>query len=740
MNVPQLTLLARSLLAVGFLSGATAAMAQTQAPAPADDGGVQEVIVTAQKVAQPASKTPIALSVLSGDDLKEAGVNDPRGLTSTLPNVQIASEGGMLQIAIRGVTSMDMTEKGDPSSAFHVDGAYIPRYEAQGVAFYDLDRIEVLRGPQGTLYGRNATAGAINVITAKPTKKLEGRIGLEVGNFNTRRVEGMINVPINDMFALRAAVNGNKRDSYLKPGPNADHLENQDDRSGRVHLLADFNATTSLLLTAETSRIKGNGVSPVPLTNFFTGTPTGTLPLTPAGRGNNLLNPVYVDRGDDAQRTTAWEFRNGGRDAYRDHKVDSLRGEFKTTLGAVDVTYQLAHMDTELNNLDNGVYFGFPFTRDATGESQSTSHELRFNSTGTGALRWVAGAYYFNDEITRRANLTTYARIPPGPLNVLVPFDAEAENTSKAVFAQGTYELRKDTRLTLGARETRDRKFGADTLAGAAARPGTNTSPNAYSANVKFSDTSWRVGIDHDLRPNVMVYANVSTGYKAGGFNASSGSSIYKPEKLKSYEAGLKGRFLDNKLQLAATVFRYDYKDMQLSAATCLTNDPASCNTNTTNASDATINGLELEGKLRTSTNGMLRSNMAFTDAKFGDYRPTLTVDFSDQSLDRAPSATIGLGYTHHFPLASGAELTASLDTRHSTSYLISDPSVGIRYRQPSFYRSDITLGYSSPDGQWSAQLYARNLENEIKIESRVPGGFHIGDPRTFGLRATVNF
>lgn len=737
MNVPKLTLLARSLLAAGFLTGATVAVAQT---APVQkDGGIPEVIVTAQKIAQPASKTPLALSVISGDDLKAAGTNDPRALADSLPNVEIAQETGMLQVAIRGVTSMDMTEKGDPSAAFHVDGAYVPRYEAQSVAFYDLDRIEVLRGPQGTLYGRNATAGAINLITNKPGKKLAGKVGVEVGAFNTLRTDAMINVPINEIFSMRAAINTNKHDTYLKPGPNTVPLESQDDQSARVHLLGTFSPTTSVLLTAETSKISGGAASPVPLTNFFTGTREGTLPFSPAGRSNNLANPVYVDLGSDAQRTTAWAFKQDAN-SHRDNQADSLRGEFKTRLGAIDLTYQAALMRMELDQIANGIYFGFPFTNMNLGTSRATSHELRLNSTGTGDLRWVVGAYGFTEKIDRNSVYTTYITAPFGSFNVVLPFLPKVENTSKALFGQATYALREDTRLTLGVRRTRDNKAGVDTLAGAAAVAPATRSVNAYDTEVNFSNTSYRVGLDHDFGKNIMVFAALSTGYKAGGFNNEAGAGVYKPETLKSLEAGIKGRFFDNHLQVAATVFHYDYKDLQLTSTSCLTNDPSTCNSHTTNAANSTVDGAEFEGKLKVGENGMVRAMLALTDASFKAYKPNLTVDFSGQHLDRAPTSTIGLGYTHHFPLANSAEITASVDTRQSASYLISDPAAGIRYRQPSYRKSDIAVGYSSPDDKWTVQVFAKNLENVVKIESRVPGGFFVGDPRTYGLRAAYNF
>ncbi|TYQ21469.1 UNVERIFIED_ORG: iron complex outermembrane receptor protein [Zoogloea ramigera] len=740
MHNPKLTSIAKALLAAGVIStAATATTAMADEARPKPEGGIAEVIITAQKIAQPASKTPLALSVLSGEDLKNAGTVDPRALAESLPGVEIAQESGMLQVSIRGVTSLDMTEKGDPSAAFHVDGAYVPRYEAQAAAFFDLDRIEVLRGPQGTLYGRNATAGAINLITNKPTRKLEGKVGVELGNYGTRRYDAVLNVPLGDTWAMRAALNGNKHDTYLLPGPNTIPLESQDDKSARVHLLGKFTPTTSLLLTAERNEIGGGAASPVPITNFFTGTLVGTLPFTAPGRGNHIQNPVYVDRGTDTQRTAAWPFKQDAG-SHRDNRADSLRGEFKTSLGATELTYQLAQMKLKLDQLNNGVYFGFPFTTLNVGDSKAISHELRLNSTGDGPLRWVVGAYKFDEDIFRRAAYTTYVTAPFGSFNIVLPFLATLNNKSQAVFGQATYALRPDTRLTVGVRHTKDRKSGYDPLSGEAAVPPATTSSKAYAEDVRFSNTSFKVGVDHDLRANLMLYANVSTGYKAGGFNAEADTGVYRPETLRSYEAGLKGRFFENNMQLSANVFHYNYKDQQLTVTTCRTNDPATCHSFTTNAANSTVNGVEIEGKLRVGQDGMLRANWAATDAKFKRYIVSPTIDFSGQKLDRAPTSTIGLGYTHKFSLESGGEIAATIGTRHSTSYYISDPTENIRYRQPSYHKSDASIGYESAAGNWNVQLFVKNIEDMVKIESRVPGSFFISDPRTYGIRAAYNF
>jgi iron complex outermembrane receptor protein len=737
MHNPKLNSVTQALIAIGSLSIATVAVA-AEGDAQKDTG-LTEVIITAQKIAQPASKTPLALSVLSGEDLKNAGTVDPRALGATLPNVEISQESGMLQVAIRGVTSLDMTEKGDPSAAFHIDGAYIPRYEAQAAAFFDLDRIEVLRGPQGTLYGRNATAGAINLISNKPTRKLEGKVGIELGNYNTRRYDGVLNIPLGDVWAFRAAVNGNKHDTYLNPGPNRIPLESQDDKSARVHLLGNFTPDTSLLLTAEHNQIGGAGVTPVPLTNFFTGTPTGTLPFTAPGRGNDLLNPVYVDRGSDVQRTAAWEFKQD-LNQHRENFANSLRAEFKTKLGSTEMTYQIAQMRMHTDQLNNGVYFGFPFANTINGDSKAVSNELRFNSTGSGPLRWVAGVYHFDEDNFRHSEYNTYITAPFGSFVVNLPFLASINNKSKAAFGQATYSLRDDTRVTAGVRYTKDRKSGYDPLSGEAAVAPATTSSKAYAQDVSFNNTSWKLGIDHDLTRTIMLYASVSTGYKSGGFNAEADTGVYKPETLKSYEAGVKGRFLNNHLQVSANAFHYDYKDQQLTITTCRTNDPATCHSFTSNAANSVVNGLEVESKLKVGTGGELRATAAFTDAHYKDYHPNSTINYSGRDLDRAPNTTIGLGYTHRFLLENGGEIAATLSTRHSTSYYLSDPTIDVRYRQPSFRKSDASIGYDSADGKWNVQLFVKNIEDEITIQSRVPGAFFVSDPRTYGIRAGYNF
>jgi len=697
-----------------ILAGLCAASAAAQ-----DSGVIPEVIVTAQKTAQPASKTPLALSVLGGDDLRQAGATNAVALTELAPNVQITTDTGMLQVSIRGVVSLDTTEKGDSSTAFNVDGAYVGRTEAQLGSFLDVERIEVLRGPQGTLYGRNATAGAINLITNKPTKKLEGRVDVEIGDYATRQVEGVINIPVNDTLALRAAASAVSHKTYLKPGPNTIGLDDRDDKAGRLHALFTFTPQTTWLLTAERSNNGGNGATTVPLTNFFTGTPI-------AG-GNNLLNPVYVDRGATTQLTAAARYADVG--SNRDNTATSLRSEFKTSLGDVaNLTYQFARLKTTVDQLNNGIYFGFPMYNTINGNGSQRSHELRLDGTA-GPLNWVAGIYHFNEDVFR---FSTYNTITPGPV-IRLPFSPTVENESKAAFGQMTYRATDKLRLTLGARTTRDQKSGHDPLSGSEAGPG-------YSAHVESSKSNYRLAADYDVAPAVMVYGSLSTGYKAGGFNDTSGSP-YKPENITSLEGGIKGRFWGNKLRLSAAAYHYDYKDMQLTSVVCTgTTTASNCGVLTTNASNSTVKGVEVEGSLAVTTDDRINFSAGTSDGKFKKYHPNATDDWSGQQIDRAPTYNATLSYVRTFALDSGATVQARIGTRLNGAYFISDPSAGVRYRQPAYRKSDIGATYTSPTQSYYVQAYVRNIENDITIDSLVPGGFGIGAPRTLGLRAGTQF
>jgi iron complex outermembrane receptor protein len=697
---------------------------------------LQEVVVTAQKVAQPASKTPIALTVVDGEMLKSAGVLDARALQEVSPGVAISQESGRLQINIRGVMSINMTERGDPSNAFNIDGMYVGRPEAQFASFLDLQRVEVLRGPQGTLYGRNATGGAVNLISNKPGNKLGGKISQEVGNYNTRRTEAAVDLPVSDLLKLRAAVNANKRDSYFS-GPAGIGLEDQDDMAARVHGLLTFSPQTSLLLTAEHSKINSNGFTPVPMKNFFSGTAKGGT----AAWSNDLLNPVWIGDsvGNDVKLTVPDYY---AKPTHRKFENNGLRAELRHDTRLGEVVYQAGALQANGSFSQLSAFNGNPWRGDINASrNKQISHELRLQSPVNQPLSWVLGAYYFEEDLSRDITYNTF--VNPN-FTFRLKFDSEVENTAKALFGQTTYALSDNLKLVTGLRYSHDTKFAADPCNG-----GCLTIPaSPFSNEISSSKVTGKLGLNWDLSKSTFAYGSLSTGYKAGGFNTSAGTAEYRPEQLTALEAGVKTRLLDNRLQLSASVFAYDYKDLQVSTTVCRSNAQSvtTCGTLTENATKATMKGLELEGKFLPVPNGVVDFALALNKAELGNYKPvnnpTVVVDWTGQQLDRAPKATARLGYMHTFELDNGSAVEAGAVARYNAGYLISSygDDYATRYRQPSFMKYDAQISWRSADDKYSVQLFGKNLTDRLTVENRVPSAVNVSDPRTFGMRFNAKF
>jgi iron complex outermembrane receptor protein len=723
------------LAASGALHAPALAQAQAQAQAQPDIDKKAEaldtVVITAQRVSQLASKTPIALTALSPEELRSAGATTAVNLTNLVPNVLIsAGSSASTDISIRGIASTNTTEVGDPAAAFHIDGIYLGRPQSAGATFYDLARIEVLRGPQGTLYGRNATAGAINLITNKPGKKFAAEVNADFGNYNREVVEGMVNVPVNDMLALRAVLSSTGRDGYLVTASAANGFsKNRDDArnlSGRVHALLSLSPATQVLLTADFNRNKG------------------------AGNGSVSLATYQTKTGSE-QRTQLGNRTEG----MRDEEGTGLTLEVTQQLGFAELTYLGGYRTFDRDSTSSTL----GITSKTVSGFKQQSHELRLASSDSKApLTWVAGAYLFDERGDIDATFGSIPITPQIPTLFGVQRFQQDPVTSKsnALFGQATYKLTPVARLTAGMRFTKDEKARDGVQSLTVPPPLAQVSNTAINkARVSYSQTTYKLGGEFDLSPTTLTYAHVATGYKAGGFfdgDNSRGDNTYRPELLTSYEIGIKGRFLDNRVRLAASAFRYDYKDLQVSYITInpLTN---ATGTITTNAARATNQGLEIEGKWLVSNSGTLNFAVGLLDAKYKSFifpvvtnRP-VAIDFAGKKLDKAPSSNITLGYTHDWATSDGGNLSAYLGVRRSASYVLSNFAIAapLQYEQKAFNRSDVNLAYTSPRDKWYVQLYARNLEANnvmtgLTFSTLTGTQVLLAEPRVFGVRAGLKF
>ncbi|MGF6272483.1 iron complex outermembrane receptor protein [Massilia sp. UYP11] len=741
---------ARQLL-VAAVSGLVGGVAHAQQIPPGQDDGaaVPEVVVTAQRTASLASRTPVAVSVVSGEQLRDLGAISPADLGPRLPNVHIDQAFSGLRVTIRGIGNNDTTDKGDPSAAFMLDGVYIARPAGQSANLLDVDRIEVLRGPQGTLYGRNTTAGLVNVISNAPTDRLEGALGLEAGTYGRRKVDGVVNVPVNDALALRAALSQLRQDPFLKNGQGTPHRPgmDRDERDARLSARIRFDRDATLVMRYDYGETGGNNDRIVPDTNFFDGVASG--------------RPVWRDSTTDARLTNGFRPPNmTPAQGWHDRRVRGLSADLSWNLGPATVHYLGAHRKLDQAIRQNYHYRVAPtlalgVINDYDGHNAQDSHELRIATHGGGRLDGQAGLYYFSEDSHTSYAFQGLRRVGLPPYYA---FPLHTRAHSRAVFGQLTWRVLDALRLTAGARRTaddKDRVGSTDFQQGPAFNPATDRRlPNA--AALSTTRTTWRLGLDVDLAPGTLLYASLATGYKAGGFNDGcvAGADIggvtcpaaaavapdylyYQPEELRAWEAGLKSRLLDGRVSFNAAAFYYDYANLQLSSNAIVSGAPRLL---TGNAGQARSRGLELDGELRVGANGRLRYGATFLDAHYAVYRPNVGVSWAGRKLDRAPGHVYTLGYEHRFHALDG-QLHAGVFSRRSADYAITIPSNALEYRIPAHTTTDATLRYQPAHASWSLLARVRNLENAVRptlIDSF--GMATPSAPRSADLRLALRF
>ncbi len=741
---------AQKLLGVAVSSIVCGVVQAQDAPAtPIQDKAVPEVLVTAQRTVSTASRTPLAMSVVQGEQLRELGIDNPESLGSRLPNVHIDQAFSGLRVTIRGISNSDTTDKGDPSAAFMQDGVYIARPAGQTANFLDVERIEVLRGPQGTLYGRNTTAGLVHVISNAPTGQLEGRVALEAGSYGNRKLEGVINVPVNDALALRAAVSTRKQDPFLKnrQGTRFSPGMDRDDRDARLSAKLALGREAALLVRYDHSEVTNNNDRFVPDTNFYTGVAAGA-PVWKAGSTDERLSmgfrPANIAPVQGAQ----------------DRRARGLSSDLGWNLGPATVYYLGSHRELDQQMVNNYYYRLSPalalgVINSYDGANTQDSHELRIATNAGGPLSAQGGLYYFSEQSD-----TTYVfqGLRPVGLPPYYSFPLVTEAKSRAVFGQLSWRVREDLRLTAGARRTLDHKWrvgSTDFQQGPAFNPALDRRL-LNAADLSTARTTWRLGAELELAPATLAYLSLATGYKAGAFNDGciAGTSAlgiscpaaaavtpeflyYQPEQLRAWETGLKARLLGGRLTFNAAAFYYDYTNLQLSGNAIVAGAPRLL---TRNAGAARSRGIELDGELRIGSGGRLNYGVSLLDAEYVRYMATPAVSWAGRKLDRAPGHVFTLGYQQRVAIGGG-QLTGGVVTRASAAYQIAVPSQLLVYRVPSHTSTDATLAWQPDRARWSVLARVRNIEN--KVRPSIIDSFGMTTPtapRTADLRFDLRF
>lgn len=724
-----------SVLAAGATLAVSNVLAQADSGEAAQRGVLEEIVVTAEKRAADVQDVAIAINVVTGDELASRGVSDLQGLTAIAPDLNAVANTIFTQFTIRGVGSQDIGELGDSAVTLGVDGEYITRPVALNATMFDIERIEVLRGPQGTLYGRNATAGALNIIANKPVNEFDASVSLGVGDYSAIRTEGMINVPLTDTLAIRAAMMTTQHDGYRDAGPAGD-VDDQDVKAARLGLRYAPNDVFSWYVAGEYSQLDQTAPSQYGV-NIGATAPTGFSPTD-----------VVIPLPDDFDLAVPGSLET---EQY------AVRTQLDVDLGLATISYIGGYRDADVDGYQplNG-FVPEIFSFDNHFEIQNQSHELRIHGD-TGRLFWQTGLYYGKEEqdVARGLLLPALRGNFGGSPPYLNFFLRDIESTTEAAFAQASLSVTDTVRLTAGVRYTQDEKTRRASDAAPFAfrypnpptsftQPGVNPLVNVPNAG-EWSETTWLGGIDWQVADDNLLYAKVSTGYKAGGFD---NVGQYDPEKLTAYELGSKNRFLGGTLQLNAAAFYYDYTDQQTTVfvSTAVGNQVL-------NAGESEVSGVEVDVEWLATDADRIKLTANYLDAEFKDL-PTnanrvgagaIPVNLAGNEPVQSPEWTVVLGYAHTWKFDAGL-LTADLRSQYKSDYYL-QPFNWRADEQEAHTISDASLTFAAPDGRWDVSAYVHNIEDEgVLTFAAFSGGtiniynFIFGPPRTYGLQASYRW
>lgn len=727
--------------------------AWAQDPATADNNGYyeDEIIVTSQKRAQSLQDVPISVSAFKGESLKQQGIETPKDFTAKVPNVNLSfNTGEQASVEVRGIASTFFAQNTDSPAGFYLDEVYTAARSAQIPQFFDLERVEILRGPQGTLYGRNTTAGAFNFISRKPDANgdTNGFVDLTVGKFGQVDIQGAFETPISDKVSVRLAGQKRYRDGYGRNGDGG-KINDVDDIAGRFSIRYQGERSDATL------RVFGNKTrnGGVYWQEGFSD-PAGTNPLSAFFWDPTFVPDPDIDViGANQQRN---EVDNIGATFTFEHDFDAVT---LTSISSVlnsknDMSHEFDGRPQDLGLID-------PFFSDVNQISQ----ELRLTSAGAGPLNWIIGANYFKSDI-EVDNTYIIDGISVGlPVNIgdvilNVNTFGEEETVSMAVFGDVNYDLSDRARINLGLRYTKDKKninysvinpltFFTDptTIAvdgGTAADFGlAYTDMSGIAINVtheeKWSEPTWKVGLDYDISDNTMGYISYARGYRAGGFNLgpwfeTSEGLPFNPESVDSFEGGLKNRLFDNRLTANLSLFYYKFNDIQV-------NVPQAIGLTIANAGKSKGYGAELELNGRVTDNWDISIGAGVLKGEFTEFVQG-PVDRSGEEFGM-PSFTANIYSEYRVPVDYGNWFVRGDLSYRGEERFGSDPV--FFQTQGGYTRVDGQVGLSLGDRPLEFSLWVKNLTDTRKLTASDPVPpwmleVSYNEPRSFGARAVYRW
>jgi len=687
----------------------------------AQEGGgavLEEITVTAERREQSLQDVPISVTAFSGDMVREGGITRLEDVAVQTPNFKMtAFNTAESQLFLRGIGSTNDGPVSDPSVAVFIDDVYIGRPSGASTDLYDLERIEVLRGPQGTLYGRNAAGGAVNIFTKKPQHEFEARAGLTVGSDSLVNFRGYINGSISDAVAGKLTANVRSRDGYAKNVTTGQDLEDDDTKSVRGQLLFTPSDPVDVLLGFDFTDIDNSGDNRF-LTNFDIA-PFPTVFTDPQ-------QAEIATFGNDPRKSSHDEIQSS------DKQIWGLMARVDADLGWATLTSITAYRESEsswfqalvplLPDRDGGSGI-YDVDDSAEQEAEQVSQEFRLAGESDN-LNWVAGLFYFDENVYKSERFVTYWG-PVAPTTFFgdgdVSFNMDGDTSSFAAFGQFTWDMTEAVALTLGARYNDDEKEQVSVavsnipITGVWGIPlGPAGSPYSTTGKDSWDEVTVRASLDWDISDDHMIYATYSEGFKSGAFNSHTSSPLIAavpllPEFATNVEIGARTQWLDGRVRFNITYFDLEYDDLQTWSLVnfVLVADNAA----------AEVDGIETDFAVAFTENFSINGSFATMDGEF-----TAGAN-AGNDLRRAPDQTWSLSPNLSIPFESGASLDIIATASYTDSYhmeISNDP----RGLEPDVTVLDASVRFTSADERWDVTLWGKNISDELYAVHHINGSF----------------
>ncbi|HLT90821.1 MAG TPA: TonB-dependent receptor [Woeseiaceae bacterium] len=752
-------------LAASLLLLAFAPSAQGQSDTSADPirpgAQLEEIVVTARRREESLQNVPVAVTALTAEALERRQIRTTTDLDRVTPSMQFTSYGQLsgnnsaAVVFIRGVGQLDPTPAVDPGVGIYVDDVYMGRAVGGAMAFFDTESIQVLRGPQGTLFGRNTIGGAVLINTVVPGDELEGTVRATVGDDSLWELFGAVTVPVSDSAALRIAAGARQRDGYVTRVFDGQDLGNEDVISARATLRWDPSDDVRIILRADHAEEDENGSpfvfkgintsAPVPaISSVGAGCPGATIPFAPLAPGDPRFGPPFVPDIDDPRcANNFWDlgpYTNGGTAPVEstfeaDGASATIDWRISDRVALTSITAWRDISWTGIRDADNTPFV--ILTTDYTSSSEQLSQELRLNYTGD-RVNGITGVYWFDEDTTDRVSVPlNFPPAPPVIASVLAggPGSRDLQHVnltteSIAVFTEWTFDLNDAWSLSGGLRWTEDEKA----LQGIVFNVFPETQPDPdplpdtaipdggplYIFPDRFEDTyeklTWSANSQYRFSEATMGYVSYATSFKSGGFNQRYNAPppnflpvAFDEESVETLEFGIKSDVTDS-LRINAAVFFSDYDDIQLIYRV----GPVPL---LFNAGTASIDGAELEFQFVPNESLIIEGGFSYLDDSIDEITEVPGADATigpGNSLPFTPEWQANLGIGYRFLLGNGWSLTPRLDTSYTGKQYFDAGNTEITAQTESVTVTDFGLLLEGGQGRWSVGVYVNNLTDEL--------------------------